>query len=280
MTKELINVSEIDRQLAELGTVEDANLLRSKIEALEKFIHQVAMDRDTQLAYAHEASEKYSEASVRAGELWNLADRMPHGGDRKSDQAQNFAVDFVTIADAGFKNSQDATICSRVAELHEEDRRIYYEDCLEKNKIPSLHGLYRVWRMMQDNKPLPIAGKYRIIYIDPPWHYGNLMPDYAPMPEVHYEPIRDTDLMMLNIKDIADDNAVMFIWVTSPKLENCFKIIKEWGFQYKASFVWDKVKHNMGHYNSVRHEFLLVCVRGSCPPERRPFPIARPGPSR
>ena len=25
--------------------------------------------------------------------------------------------------------------------------------------------------------------------------------------------------------------------------------------------------HNMGHYNSVRHEFLLVCTRGSCTPD-------------
>ena len=33
--------------------------------------------------------------------------------------------------------------------------------------------------------------------------------------------------------------------------------------------IWDKVKHNMGHYNSVRHEFLLVCTRGSCQPDER-----------
>jgi N6-adenosine-specific RNA methylase IME4 len=40
-----------------------------------------------------------------------------------------------------------------------------------------------------------------------------------------------------------------------------------WGFKYKAQFVWDKVKHNMGHYNSVRHEMLLVCTKGSCTPQ-------------
>jgi len=44
-------------------------------------------------------------------------------------------------------------------------------------------------------------------------------------------------------------------------------VITAWGFDYKASFVWDKIKHNMGHYNSVRHEFLLVCTRGSCMPD-------------
>jgi N6-adenosine-specific RNA methylase IME4 len=57
--------------------------------------------------------------------------------------------------------------------------------------------------------------------------------------------------------------------VTSPILEESFQVIRAWGFKYKASFVWDKVHHNMGHYNSVRHEFLLVCVRGSCQPDVR-----------
>jgi N6-adenosine-specific RNA methylase IME4 len=50
-------------------------------------------------------------------------------------------------------------------------------------------------------------------------------------------------------------------------LEECFDVIRAWGFKYKTSFVWDKVKHNMGHYNSVRHELLLVCTKGSCTPD-------------
>jgi N6-adenosine-specific RNA methylase IME4 len=65
----------------------------------------------------------------------------------------------------------------------------------------------------------------------------------------------------------AADNAVLFLWVTSPLLEDSFKVINAWGFKYKSSFVWDKVAHNMGHYNSVRHEFLLIATRGSCTPD-------------
>ena len=45
-------------------------------------------------------------------------------------------------------------------------------------------------------------------------------------------------------------------------LERSFPIIKAWGFEYKTFFVWDKVKHNVGYYNSVRAELLLVCTRG------------------
>ncbi len=71
------------------------------------------------------------------------------------------------------------------------------------------------------------------------------------------------------IKEMADANAVMFMWVTSPLLEECFDVIRAWGFKYKTSFVWDKVGHNYGHYNSVRHELLLICTRGSCVPDTK-----------
>jgi hypothetical protein len=76
------------------------------------------------------------------------------------------------------------------------------------------------------------------------------------------------ELCALDVKARAADDAVLFLWVTSPMLEVSFQVIKAWGFQYKTSFVWDKVKHNFGHYNSLRHEFLLICTRGSAPVRR------------
>ena len=75
------------------------------------------------------------------------------------------------------------------------------------------------------------------------------------------------ELCHMDIKGIVEDDAVLFLWVTSPLLGECWPVIRAWGFQYKTSFVWDKVKHNFGHYNSVRHELLLVCTRGSCTPD-------------
>jgi N6-adenosine-specific RNA methylase IME4 len=77
------------------------------------------------------------------------------------------------------------------------------------------------------------------------------------------------ELCDLPVAEIADENAVLFLWTTSPLLEESFTVINAWGFKYKASFVWDKVKHNMGHYNSVRHEFLLIATKGSCQPENQ-----------
>jgi len=111
--------------------------------------------------------------------------------------------------------------------------------------------------------------KYRIIYADPPWNYGNTQPDYHTEQRDHYPTMTIEQLCEIPVKDICLDDAVLFLWATSPILEEVFEVIKAWGFKYKASFVWDKVKHNMGHYNSVRHEFLLVCTKRSCQPDVR-----------
>ena len=116
-------------------------------------------------------------------------------------------------------------------------------------------------------------GKYRIIYADPPWFYTDHPQhseegiDQKTILETHYEPMTDDELCALKVIDIAGDNAVMFLWTTSPLLERTFPIIEAWGFKYKTSMIWDKVLHNVGYYVSVRHVFLLICTKGTCLPD-------------
>ncbi len=112
--------------------------------------------------------------------------------------------------------------------------------------------------------------KYKIIYADPAWKYNDKQNTKLRGGAIkHYPTMTITELCELPIREITKDNAVLFLWVTSPLLESSFKLIKAWGFKYKTSFVWDKIKHNMGHYNSVRHELLLICTKGSCTPQVR-----------
>ena len=113
-----------------------------------------------------------------------------------------------------------------------------------------------------DAPPLP-TDKYRVIYADPPWAYSNVRFGGTTEPGDHYPVMKPSDIALMPIRELALDDSVLFLWTTSPLLEETFDVIKGWGFKYKTSFIWDKVKHNMGHYSSVRHEFLLVCTRGS-----------------
>jgi len=115
--------------------------------------------------------------------------------------------------------------------------------------------------------------KFRVIYADPAWSYndkcegGGVQSGGVAMR--HYDTMSIKDICDLPVKDISEKDSVLFLWVTSPLLEDAFTVIKSWGFKYKTSFVWDKVKHNMGHYNSVRHEFLLIATKGSCTPDNK-----------
>lgn len=113
------------------------------------------------------------------------------------------------------------------------------------------------------------AGKYRVIYADPPWQYRDTRQDSAEFgaASAHYPTMNIADLCALPVDEKCLDDAVLYLWVTAPLLYEAHDVIKAWGFEYKSAFVWDKIAHNVGHYVSVRHEHLLICTRGSCVPD-------------
>jgi len=132
-----------------------------------------------------------------------------------------------------------------------------------------MRKLYREVTARPEPTPELPDGQYRVVYADPPWQYGDRLVDgYGPA-EDHYRTLSVGEIATIGIHTRVAKDAVLFLWVPSPMLEEGLLVARQWGFIYKASFVWDKVAHNYGHYNSVRHEFLLICTRGSCLPESR-----------
>jgi hypothetical protein len=58
------------------------------------------------------------------------------------------------------------------------------------------------------------TGKYRVIYADPPWKYGNSMPEYASEQDNHYptHTVKELcDKSLFPVVDLAMDNAVLQI---------------------------------------------------------------------
>ena len=137
----------------------------------------------------------------------------------------------------------------------------------EVKKIEITERRQQIRETFEEQEIAPGDKKYRIIYADPPWKYGNSMPEYVTEPQDYYLLMDTEDICNMPIKDITEENAVLFMWTTSPHLPEALDVVKAWGFKYKTTFIWDKIKHNMGHYNSVRHEILLVCTRGACTPD-------------
>jgi len=111
--------------------------------------------------------------------------------------------------------------------------------------------------------------KYTVIYADPPWQYtsGDQHTDTTQETVIgdHYPSMSLQEIRMVPVNKMAAIDCVLFLWVTSPLLEESFEIIRAWGFKYKTSMVWDKIAHNVGNFVSVRHEFLLICIKGQPP---------------
>ena len=187
------------------------------------------------------------------------------GLDRQTIQDYKYVADNV---DLSLRNESLTFSHHREAAKLPEDKQIEFLDRASEEKLTvrELREEIRRDNIKTHEAELP-TDKYRIIYADPPWKYGNSMPSYVTVPADYYPLMSINEICAMPVKEMAQDNAVLFMWTTAPILKESFEVVEAWGFEYKTFFVWDKVKHNMGHYSSVRHEVLLLCVRGSCPPD-------------
>jgi len=113
--------------------------------------------------------------------------------------------------------------------------------------------------------------KYQIIYADPPWRYRNMGNIQAAV-NVQYNTMAQKDIEKLSVPDLADDNCILFLWATFPKIQEALDTIRAWGFEYKTvGFVWIKKNKNgdnffgVGWYTKSNAEVCLIGVRGRAP---------------
>jgi N6-adenosine-specific RNA methylase IME4/ParB-like chromosome segregation protein Spo0J len=142
----------------------------------------------------------------------------------------------------------------------------------------SVNAAYRMIKREQNLEefhakevPLP-EGKFNIIYADPPWQYDYSLASNREI-ENQYPTMTLEAIRNLPLADCLADDAVLFLWVTNPKLAEGLEVSRAWGFSYRTNMVWVKDKIGMGYYTRQKHELLLIGKRGNF---RVPEPGARP----
>ena len=121
------------------------------------------------------------------------------------------------------------------------------------------------------------VGKYKTVVVDAPWPVqGYAHPEDAEFnhgleKHVSYDVMTMEDITSFDIDRFADEKCLLFFWSTTGKtqcgkiiLEESFKIIKEWGFVYRAMLYWQKnggiPKPFLPYQTTV--EPILFCTRG------------------
>ena len=117
--------------------------------------------------------------------------------------------------------------------------------------------------------------KYDIIYADPPWDYkgqtqhGGRGIGSTGGALTHYPTLTLSQLKNLDIRSIAAPDSLLFLWSTSPHLNQAMQLGEAWGFTWATvGFVWDKVRVNPGFYTMSQCEMCLIFKRGKIPSPR------------
>lgn len=127
--------------------------------------------------------------------------------------------------------------------------------------------------------------KYKIIYADPPWKYGNFISKGRFRPHFSdgryrtdsrfgltpYDQMELEEIKTMPVQDITDKNSVLLLWTTMPCIPWALEIIKTWGFEYKTvAFTWVKKNPNgvgwymgMGNYTRANAEICMLAKKGN-----------------
>lgn len=124
----------------------------------------------------------------------------------------------------------------------------------------------------------PVTVKYKTVVADPPWPVGNFPAWFDkdrqskrekeigvnPTP---YKTMTIADIAALQVGDLCDDGAHLYLWTTDSFLRESLDIVKQWGFEKSATLVWCKTPmgKGMGGVYPSNVEFCLFCRRTNNP---------------
>jgi N6-adenosine-specific RNA methylase IME4 len=152
---------------------------------------------------------------------------------------------------------------------------VYNEDVKNRTQRNPMPGLYTDFP----------DESFDIIYADPPWDYnGKLQFDktskgaddidlsrkiFVSTASFKYPTLKLEELKSMPVAQIANEDCLLFMWTSSPHLQQAIELGEAWGFVYRTvAFIWDKMAHNPGIYTLSNCELCLVFKRGRIPRPR------------
>lgn len=124
-------------------------------------------------------------------------------------------------------------------------------------------------------KGLPVE-HFACITADPPWHYRTWSNyNQGRATSTHYSLMEKEEIIALPVKHVAAENALLFLWVTNPMLQDGLDTLRAWGFDYSTvAFTWAKTSRSsnptwapkwhmgLGYWTRANSEICLLGVRG------------------
>lgn len=113
--------------------------------------------------------------------------------------------------------------------------------------------------------PAPTEGRYGAILADPPWRFETRGTGARAAAERHYPTMELAEIELLPVMNLAADDALLFLWVTSERLADAPRVMLQWGFELvSTAFVWVKDgQPGLGYWTRKGSELCLLGKRGN-----------------
>lgn len=145
--------------------------------------------------------------------------------------------------------------------------QVYQEIKKEEKKVERDKKIQEVKEKIENENLVQPEKKYHVIAIDPPWAYnekgGFSSDEYDASSNrgaVDYPTMTVEQISKIELS--SADDCVLFLWTTHAFLYDSFALLNTWGFEYKATIVWDKVKMGIGRTIRMQVEFCLLAIKG------------------
>jgi N6-adenosine-specific RNA methylase IME4 len=123
---------------------------------------------------------------------------------------------------------------------------------------------------MEQNQIIPRSpAKFRTILADPPWDVQQTGTRGA---EQHYKLMSLDRIKAMPVRDLVEDNAHLWLWVTNATLRDGYDVAEAWGFTVRSPLTWIKFRLGLGAYLRNMTEHLLFATRGKAPVNFRSQP--------
>jgi N6-adenosine-specific RNA methylase IME4 len=185
-----------------------------------------------------------------------------------------------------------AMIAQRIGTLPPKEKAKAYQDAKDDEILPTvslLHDVARPYWYQASRKAKhqliranaaeceEEIGPFPLIYADPPWQFEIYSEKGAERTaDQHYPTLSDEEISSFQIqgkliRDLAADDAALFMWCTSSNIDRALAVMESLDFKFKTSAVWVKTKESgnpwlgLGLVFRNAHEVILYGTRGKMP---------------
>jgi len=118
---------------------------------------------------------------------------------------------------------------------------------------------------------------FDVIVLDPPWSVNKIQRKSRPnQKKLEYPTMSLDEIKALDIKSVANENCMLFMWNIQKYMKDSWDILEAWGFKYQRILSWDKGNGMclFGFHHRTEYVIFGYCGKIEMYPKRKTIPTS------